>query len=71
MELKKQVEEVWEKYNTYKKTAEQHEFPLLFLYDMKIEPAYKDLQKNWSDEHAEIFVRAIKNTVFKKLNIAN
>ena len=70
MELKKEVEIVWKKYEDYKENAEQSVFAQLYLYDTFLEPRYKDLQKNWSDEHAEAFIRGMKNVVFKKLGIA-
>ncbi len=70
MELKKEVEIVWKKYEDYKENAEQNMFAQLYLYDMFLEPHYKDLQENWSDEHAETFIRGMKNVVFKKLGIA-
>jgi hypothetical protein len=58
----------WQLYNAYKATAEQHEFMQLFMYDLKLIPAYQDLQKNYTEEHAEIFKRGMK-IVFDKLGI--
>ena len=39
------------------------------MYDRMLIPAYNDLQKNWSDEHAEKFVNGMTKVVFKKLGI--
>lgn len=47
------------KFDEYKETAEQHEFVKLFMLDAKIVPAYNDLQKNYTEEHAEIFIRVM------------
>lgn len=66
--MREQIAIMWEKYNNFKQIAEQHQFPTIFMYDMILEPRYKDLQENWSDEHAEIFIRGL-NIVFNKLNI--
>lgn len=64
-----QCNELMKKYEEYKKTAEQHMFPLLFILDSKLIPAHRDLNRNWSQEHGEVFVRNMKNTVFPKLGI--
>lgn len=61
--------ELMGKYEAYKETAEQHMFPFIFMMDLKLEPAHKDLNKNWSQEHGEAFVRAMLNSVFPKLGI--
>lgn len=66
--MKEQITIMWEKYNNFKQTAEQHQFPTIFMYDMILEPKYKDLQENWTDEHAEIFIKGL-DIVFKKLGI--
>lgn len=68
MNMKEKIAIMWEKYNNYKQTAEQHQFPTIFMYDMILEPRYKDLQENWSDEHAEIFIKGL-NIAFNKLGI--
>lgn len=64
-----QCNELMKKYEDYKKTAEQHMFPLLLILDSKLVPAHRDLNENWSQKHGEIFVRSMKNTVFLKLGI--
>lgn len=60
-----------EKYSNYKKTAEQHQFLRLFMYDAKLIPAHKNLNANWNPEHGAIFVRAMKNIVFPRLGITD
>ena len=60
-----------ERYNSYKETAEQHQFLRLFMYDAKLIPAHKDLNANWNPEHGAIFVRAMKNIVFPRLGIVD
>ena len=67
--MKEKVEEVWKKYNDFKENAEQHMFVQLVMYDRMLIPAYNDLQKNWSDEHAEKFINGMTKVVFKKLGI--
>jgi hypothetical protein len=68
MVTKEYIEELWSKYQDFKSTAEQYMFPFIFKYDMLLEPKYNDLQENWSDEHAEIFVKALY-IVFNNLGI--
>ena len=67
--MREKVEEVWKKYNDFKENAEQHMFVQLVMYDRMLIPAYNDLQKNWSDEHAEKFINGMTKVVFKKLGI--
>ena len=62
------VEYLMEKYNKYKENAEQHEFVNLFMLDMKIEPAYHDLKRNYTEEHAEIFIK-VMTKVLEKLGV--
>ena len=66
--MREQIAIMWEKYNNFKQIAEQHQFPTIFMYDIILEQTYKDLQENWSDEHAEIFIKGL-NIVFNKLGI--
>ena len=67
--MRKQVEEVWKKYNDFKETAEQHDFVKLIMFDSKLIPAYNDLQKNWNEDHAQKFINGMKNVVFKQCGI--
>ena len=67
--MRKQVEEVWKKYNDFKETAEQHDFVKLVMFDSKLIPAYNDLQKNWNDDHAQKFINGMNNVVFKQFGI--
>ena len=67
--MRKQVEEVWKKYNDFKETAEQHDFAKLIMFDSKLIPAYNDLQKNWNEDHAQKFINGMKNVVFKQFGI--
>lgn len=57
MNNKEKVEFLWNKFEEYKRTAEQHEFVKLFMCDSKLFPLYHDLQVNYTEEHAEIFIR--------------
>ena len=66
--MKEQVEELWKKYNSFKETAEQHDFVKLIMFDMKLIPAYNDLKKNWNEDHAQKFINGM-NIVFNKLGI--
>ena len=67
--MKDKVEEVWKKYNDFKENAEQHMFVQILMYDKMLIPAYNDLKKNWSDDHAEKFINGMTKVVFKKLGI--
>lgn len=62
-DLKQQVEDVYQKWQNYKETAEQHEFVTIFMRDGIIESGYKDLHENWDDEHARIFIRSVSKLV--------
>ena len=66
--MKEEVEELWRRYNQFKETAEQHDFVKLIMFDAKLIPAYNDLQKNWSDDHAQKFINGM-HIVFDKLGI--
>lgn len=68
--LKQEVEKVWSAFNGFKENAEQHMFPKIFLFDLKMQSAYKDLQKNFDEKHASLFIRYMKEIVFKKLGIS-
>ena len=59
MDNKQKVEYLWERFDEYKETAEQHEFVKLFALDMKVTPYYNDLKENYTEEHAEIFIRVM------------
>ena len=59
MDNKEKVDFLWNKFEEYKRTAEQHEFIQLFMYDSKLFPLYYDLQVNYTEEHAEIFIRVM------------
>lgn len=65
----KDVEATWAKWEKYKETAEQHEFPLILMLDMKLMRYYKDLHENWNEEHAKIFLRGLENQVFPHFGI--
>lgn len=64
-EMKEQVQNIYDEYNKRKETAEQNQFPLFFFADDLLEKGYYDLQKNWNDDHAEIFVRSVRNFLNK------
>lgn len=63
MKNMEKVEYLWKKFEEYKDRAEQHEFFQLFILDSKLGPAYKDLQTNYTDEHAEMFIRALSKVL--------
>lgn len=63
------IDQLWQKFEDYKATAEQHEFVRLLMYDSQLLPRYKDLQKNWDTGHAEIFVRVMLQKVFPAFGI--
>lgn len=39
--------------------AEQHEFPMLFIMEHRLKWALNDLEKNWNEQHAAIFMDAM------------
>lgn len=55
------VDEVWGNFDKYKETAEQHEFIMIALLDLRLQAMYNDLHTNWSEAHALIFMRLMKN----------
>lgn len=58
-----EIKRMWDAYEKYKETAEQHEFIRLFMMDARLVPAYNDLQKNYTEEHAEIFKRVMRKVL--------
>lgn len=54
---------LWQLFDKYKETAEQHEFIRLLMLDSKLVPAWNDLQANFDEHHAEIFVRIMKRVL--------
>lgn len=69
MTKKEEVELLWEKYNSYKETAEQHMFQYLIIFDVALTPAYNDLRQNWDEVHADKFINGMRSIVFPKLGI--
>ena len=63
MDDMKMAEYLWEKFNEYKETAEQHEFVRLIMLDMKLVPAYNDLKNNYDETHAKIFINVMKKVL--------
>ena len=61
--------EVYKKYCQYKEIVEQSVYPLLAIYDYWIEPLWKDLQENFTEEHGSIWLNVFTNTIFPKLGI--
>ena len=71
-ERKEAVETLWKKYEKYKETAiETH--PTLKLEinqcDQLMVPAYIDLQENWTDDHADLFIDAMEKIVFPRVGV--
>lgn len=63
MEKKEKVEALWNKFEQYKETAEQHEFLFLLMLDKRLTLAYNDLKNNWNEDHADIFIRSMENVI--------
>lgn len=57
--LMRDAERCWKALEDYKEVAEQHEFPKLLIADMRIVPAWKDLNERPDKEHARIFIRGM------------
>lgn len=51
------IDEVWANFDKFKETAEQHDFPMILMIDMKSKPLYEDLHANWDEHHAFIFMK--------------
>lgn len=66
--MRKQIKQMWDRFSQYKETAEQHEFVQLAYFDLRLTPQYEDLQKNWTDEHAMLFIKNL-TFAFKMLGI--
>lgn len=58
-----EVNKYWDAYNSFKETAEQHDFIRLLMLDSQLIPAYNDLKENYCEEHAEIFIRGMKKVL--------
>jgi hypothetical protein len=59
MIIKEQVEESMNKWNHFKESAEQHSFIGIMMWDKKLEAAYSDLNTNWDEHHADLFIKMI------------
>ena len=57
--LMRDAERCWKTFEDYKEVAEQHEFPMLLVADIRILPAWKDLKEHPDKEHARIFIRGL------------
>ena len=66
--MKEQIQKMWERFSQYKETAEQHEFVQLAWFDVRLTAQYEDLQKNWTDDHARLFIKNL-TFAFKTLGI--
>ena len=66
MDKKEQVKNLYNRFINYTKTAEQHEFTTLILMEARISAGYKDLMKNWNENHADIYIRSVGN-ILKRL----
>ena len=58
-----EVNRYWYAFEEYKEIAQQHEFMQLFIWDTKLIPMYNDLQQNYTEEHAAIFIRVMKKVL--------
>ena len=58
-----EINRLWGIYDKYKETAEQYEFIHLLMLDSLLIPRYKDLKENYTEEHAEIFKRVMRNVL--------
>lgn len=58
-----EVNRLWDAYSRYKETAEQFEFVRLLILDSQLIPRYNDLKENYTEEHAEIFKRVMRNVL--------
>ena len=65
MTKQEQVENLYNQFMDYTKTAEQHQFPYLFQCEMMINAGYEDLQRNWNDSHADTFIRSVAKLLVK------
>lgn len=58
-----EIERLWQLYEQYKQTAEQHEFPTLLFYDSLLVPGYEDLKKHPSEDHERIFKTGLEQVL--------
>ena len=54
------IDEIWNGFKQRADRAEQYQFPQILMWQLKLEPLYDDLHKNWDSNHAEIFVKMVK-----------
>lgn len=60
------VQDVMGKWEQTKERAEQHDFPFILFWDMRIAPLYEDLKVNWTEEHARKLINGV-NLIVQKL----
>lgn len=57
--MKEKCDKAWKRFDQLKNEAEQYLFPAIAAWDLQLTPFYNDLQKNWDEHHAEIFLRGM------------
>lgn len=60
------IEQLWADFKRNADLAEQYQFPKIMYWQLNLEPLYKDLQINWNEDHANIFVR-LMNVAYKSI----
>lgn len=58
-EKMRRAQRLYDAFQRYKETAQQYEFFCIARLDSVINPAYADLQANYTDEHADIFINGL------------
>ena len=54
------VEKLWNEFKSCAESLEQHQFTFYMLVELKMKRLYKDLQENWDDHHADLFIKALE-----------
>ena len=52
-------EQAWKRFDQLKEEAENHMFPSIMVWDLRLTPLYEDLNKNWNEHHGEIFLKGM------------
>lgn len=55
--------------NALEYCGEQHDIPNIFIDDLRMKAALEDLESNWNEYHAELFVRMFTEILFPKYGI--
>lgn len=68
MEKKEIVDTIFKKFADYYNSCKDKDKEKFSGYEIVVGRCYDDLVENWSEEHADIFIKSL-NSFFEKFNV--